>query len=952
MKRNLSSKFFNKTAVSRSSVYAIFTSTVAINLAMSPTLAFTSDTSDGLEHSQAKQRLAQAQRRLAQTPTPNPSATAFTEQAAVRPKEWKFQNEQEWIVDTTGHDVAEMLGYAKYGKSESKFAAKDLDFKTKTVDLGANSYSFTYAYKGEAPAEYKFSLQDYAWSPKNYEPLAKQLIEKFKLAATAPSVMPDDFMKNMGQADFDSLFKENIRISEALSKDPLDPSLHEQAAMLQAVFNMLEICGLFSDTRAPLSRMSAHLSLAKALNNDKLGSVGQIANIALESMSCRDGVAMPMVEEALKQQFSPEEKSILRALKIRGTGNWRIYVEAEATPLEDNQYGLRFTQTRGIEETMNKLVRKHGSLPIQWFRILDSGPKSVQTGHVIQAGIVSAELRDFLKSYNKYKGTNRDDVQNLIPELNLSSTRCFIADSGAQPLTVLSWDDVAAFHSRHIANALSSEYLFNARMYGVEQLAKQTADRAKSLFGKMNIFPLVNARFNLEEAERDKMLTDFQNLLVAHPELVTSYNWTTIAGNVARTAPQSSVLQPELWFDPPMPMGTVFYYCPRLKNNKTDVATLTELKRLSPYMPMICLAWVEKKYGEHPTSDQYREAFGPLVEFDIHAMKYVVGGEVKNPDKYIALSEKLCAEDPTEYSILAAYCVMNKRPEQAAKYFEKMVAEDEDAVSVANNSDWLIRYRYDHGQKDKARELAQFAAEVYSHRGLHAQARLFEREGNLKAAEENYRKISARYNDDWVLAAFMLRNASKNATYATEGEKLASKVFPTGMKKVKLADFKQKPTQGLKITDDKQAMQDPSLKNNAVVVAVNGYAVENKKQAQLAADISTSPIVTYIVWDGSAFKEAKEETVNNNEIGFHYEAMSSALTLDAANQKKAVQSLTDLKDRMMKQAADLQKQNLPPEEMLKRLFQQNNIPQSMYQNLLQQKAGQSAAGGGAPAKKP
>jgi len=938
MKRTSSLRDSSKSAVFRIPRHFLVLSGIAANLAVSPALGLTPDL---VQREEPSKGLFLAQ---------GPSATAFTEQAAVRPKEWKFQNEQEWIVDSTGHDVAEMLGYAKYWKTDSKFAVKDLDFKTSTVDLGANSYSFSYAFKGEAPAEYKFNLQDYAWSPKNYVPLAQQLIEKFKLSPASPSAIPDDFMKNVSQANFESLFKENIRLSEALSQNPLDPSLHEQAAMLQGVFNMLEICGLFSDTRAPLSRMCAHLSLAKALNNDRLSTVGQIANIALESMSCRDGVAMPMIEELEKQQLTATEKSVLRALKIRGTANWRYYVESEATPLEENQYGLRFSQTRGIEETMNKVMRKHGSLPIQWMRILDSGRKSVQTGHVIQAGIVSAELRDFLKSYNAYKGSSREDVQNLIPELNLASTRCFIADGGAQPLTVLSWDDVAAFHRRHLANAISSEYLFNARMYGVDQLAKQTASRARSLFAQLNILPLVCARFNLEESERDKMFADFQNLVVNHPEIVTAYNWTTITTTAGKLAPNASLLQPELWFNPPMPMGTVFYYCPDLKNQKLDLAELTELKKLSPYFPPIAMAWLEKKYGKTPTSEQAREAFGPLADFDVHAMSIIAHGEIQNPDKYIPLAEKLAEEDPDQYSSLGWYCVLHDRPEQAAKYFEKMVAVNQDGVNVANSSDWLIRYRAEHGKKDKARELADFAAEVYSNMGLQAQARYFEREGNLKAAEDDYRKIASRYDADQFLAAFMLRNAGKNPAYATMGEQLARKYFPAGMKKVKLIDYKSRPAQGMKVTRADWRSADPVIKEDAVIVAINGYAVENGKQADIARNMATTPIQTLIVWDGNSYKEVKRQTVHNNSLGIYFEPLVSEAALEKAKRQKAVQSLSDIKDNMMKQAAELQKQNLPPEEMLKRLFQQNNIPSSMYQNLLQQRAGKSAGAEKAPAK--
>lgn len=141
-------------------------------------------------------------------------------------------------------------------------------------------YAISSIKTGGAPSEYSFSLTDFAWSATNYKPLAKQIIEKLKLSPASASTIPDDFLPNIAKAEFSSLFAENTRISKALSENPLDPSLHEQAAMLQGAFSMLEICALFSDTRAPLNRMTAHQTLAKALNGDKLGTTGQIANIA------------------------------------------------------------------------------------------------------------------------------------------------------------------------------------------------------------------------------------------------------------------------------------------------------------------------------------------------------------------------------------------------------------------------------------------------------------------------------------------------------------------------------------------------------------------------------------------------------------------------------------------------------------------------------------------------
>ena len=872
-------------------------------------------------------------------------ASQYNIVAGQRPAEWKLQNEQEWIVDGVGRDVAEMLLFAKCAKDgKAKLSSSDINFTTKTVNPGTNSYSYKLDCKSpETSIDYAFTLQDYAWSPKNYEPFATQIMSALKLKASAPSAIPEDFLKNVAQAEFTSLFKENARISQALSANPLDPSLHEQAAMLQGAFNMLEICGMYSDTRAPLNRMSAHLAMARVLKQEKLSTVGQIANIALESMSCRDGVAVPMIEEMEKQNLSATERSFLRALKIRGTANYRYYIEAESTPIEENQYGLRFAQTRGIHEAMRAFARKHSPLSIHWKRILASGRMSVQIGHMLQAHQTSAEIADFIRDRKAYKNSSDENFPSFVEELNLLPTRCFTGDSNL-PLNVLSWDDVANFHSRHIANAIGDEYLFNARMYGVPELAEQTKTNAKKVFGKLHLMPIIQSRFNMEGDEKYAFLSSLQGLMVNHPELMTSHNWKTLTTLAAQVAPQVVLVQPELWFDPAMPMGTVFYFREDLSNCKKNLAELTEMKRLMPYLPPLCIQWTEKKYGPHPTAEQYREGFGPLADFDVNSMRMILYAEVGNPEKFLEIGAKIAKEDPSMYSDLGAYCVLHDLPEKAAEYFELALEKDTDAVRVSNISDWLVRYKFDHGQKDKAEELANSAAEVYSARGLLTLAELYERQGKLKEAEDILKKVEDRYEKTVVLLPFYLRNSDKDKRYAQEAGVLTKKFFPDGMKKVTLASFSVAPTTGMKVTGEDWLADKSPLKDGVVIVALNGYACSSKAQFDVARDLSTKPSVWVIYWNGKEYKERTHPTVHGKMLRVDVESLekkeataSGEAKVSPAERKAEIDALTKLKDNMMKQAEEMQKQtNMTPQQMLQKLLQQNNIPPAVLEKLRQQ----------------
>ncbi len=153
---------------------------------------------------------------------------------------WKYASEQEWIVDSIGRDIAEMLVFAKYrGDSAVKQTPESLNFKTATVDQQLNKYKFEVTLPNtKEPLIYEFVLAGYVWSPANYRPFAQTLLEKLKVKSEPASATPNNFLKTLSDADRHALYKKNERVSKALSEAPLDASLHQQAALLQATFEL------------------------------------------------------------------------------------------------------------------------------------------------------------------------------------------------------------------------------------------------------------------------------------------------------------------------------------------------------------------------------------------------------------------------------------------------------------------------------------------------------------------------------------------------------------------------------------------------------------------------------------------------------------------------------------------------------------------------------------------
>lgn len=811
---------------------------------------------------------------------PPPPSNPPSVNAEGKPTFWRWESEQEWIIDSIGKDIAEMLVYAKYHSDPAiKVSASSLKFQTTTVDKKANKYKFELVLPSTSEAvSHEFTINGYVWSPATYQPFVKQLMEALNLKADPTSSTPDNYLKILAGADMGQLFSENERISKALSETPLDPCLHEQAALLQATFDMLELAGNLSDTRAPLNRISAHLAIAENIaGSDHLTLVGNIADIALESMSCRDGIAVEKCDNLAKSQADDETaKSWLRALKIRSSGDYRLFDEKKQTPLEASQFGLRYANFLTADKTLN-YIHAHKCTPkLRWMRIATCSQPSVASGHEVDSQLFPTELNAFADDYKLYNKQTLD-LHSLVSELNKTSTRCLINENGTPKLIVLSWGDVAAYHARHILSAVTQAYNFYEYWYGVKEMADSTIKDATNLLGGMTLFPvaLQDVKDDHEHKEtNDKFYAGMEKLFVEHPELVVADTWIHTKESAKKSNPPGVIrTQPELWFSPPYPIGTAYYFLHRksLDTCKPDLAELTRLRELCPLDTGITWSWITKKYGEHPTGDQMREGFGKSVDYDLQAMRYCAQGDIDNPAKYEAVMQKISAFNPDDYFVLAYFMVQHKQPEKAAKYYEEGRNKAQDSVLAANSSTWLVNYYYDKGEKQKALEIAKDAADVYSMAGLCCLADLYDRMGELAKAEQLYIDANERYSKNYPLIGFYVRHADKNKKYADEAARLLKKDFPNGLKRIELSSLAAPPKLGVKVTYCDPLAQSLGLQTGSIIVGINGYKTDNETQFNIARKTTLNPNLKTTYFDRVKYKEVVVPTVMRNELGISVE---------------------------------------------------------------------------------
>ena len=84
-----------------------------------------------------------------------------------------------------------------------------------------------------------------------------------------------------------------------------------------------------------------------------------------------------------------------------------------------------------------------------------------------------------------------------------------------------------------------------------------------------------------------------------------------------------------------------------------------------------------------------------------------------------------------------------------------------DTVTAASSGQILMKCYLRAGETNKARQIADFAAETYSYDGLLAEAEFLEATGDYKGALDYYKKIEERYEMLGATVSFCERYKAK-----------------------------------------------------------------------------------------------------------------------------------------------------------------------------------------------
>jgi hypothetical protein len=784
-----------------------------------------------------------------------------------------YQTESEFIVEAIVSDLAEQVFYAKFHRlpDEKSFEVTVTEKPGSPRDTPVYELQVRLGPKQD-DVKSEVAVNGPIWFPGIYQPVVKALADAVGLKAGQFGVPEDTaLLSKLVEGSADTIEMENKDLSRSLQDDFENPMLHEEAAVLLGAFALREHSGHFFDIRAPLSGLTAQLAMARFLSGTNIyGINGRMADAISLTLSGDAAAALEQLDAINTNDTAVA--SFVRALRTRGTGDYRVLGQMDGlSQIECVEWFTALADYVSATEAWPKLSDTQ-KRTIDFVRVANQGSYSVEIGHELLDVSVPLEMREIGGVYqlSQHQKLSKD---GLVTSLNALPEYCFSRDAdGAVQVNVIGWGQWAAFFQRQLCHAIQQNYYFLESLWGVPEYAAEFSTKCDRTFSGLRLYPFVR-RFNCSnESSYHQSVDDGFKVTVASPQLVPADCWNYLCYKPRFASLYSPNPNPHIneWFNHNPPPGTVYDLNPRLNHpSLTDrpdaVAFFEKLSDLAPYDCRLAYFIQKRKFNNRPTYEQAIDLYSNVLPYSLFAMRTVAWTVEDKPDQYEKLMVQAAKLDPSCYYDLARYFQNRHDDDQAAQDYDLACAADQDSVRVSNFATWRVRYYLKHGQTDKARQIADFAGEVYSAGGLQAEALFFEMTSNYDEAFNWYAKNEERYNNAVPLLNFCLwyQALTGDHRFAPEVQKRMGKLFPKGIEEVSLNDFHGPPTDGVLIRQENKLLTAAGLKKGDVIVAVYGIRVHNMVQYAYGRVQKTTPELILIVWQGSGYREFKPSPPNH-----------------------------------------------------------------------------------------
>jgi tetratricopeptide (TPR) repeat protein len=766
--------------------------------------------------------------------------------------------EAAWIVSSVCDEIVRTAMFAARAEP-SAFTADLVAVTPKSKDGSGYHYAVDFHLPKQEVIHTVIDVPGSIWDPQAYLPFTRDVLARMAIEGEKPSgAIGGQPLVTLTNLRAEVIQKENHRISEWLTAHPLDPAAHEQAALVVGALGMRENCGSFFDTHDFCNHAAAHLALARALRADQsIGDAGAVAELLVgllvdTKQDCERRI------DALTARIgaAPELKPWTVAARLRNRRDYRILPNPEnATLLERIELFRATDESAGSAAACKALEGSLREPLADWTRILLEMSFSVEEGHQFTENALRLEFAEAARIFPEASAL-KPSAETLAKLYNREPGSLVIKGAdGAMKVSIIDDGMWAMFLQRHLCHTIESIHYFLRDKWGVKDEAVKFKISMSALFQPLTLFPLVSVDANDPDWVRNETVAA-NKLIETHPEWIPEDLW----GRFVRGQPSSGLMHPDRWYSPGLPPGTAYRFRTRAEIIKeirnSSLADAQRYFDLAPWQYNVAHNLYLARAAGRPNAALFKEVLGRFLDYYSPAMEGYAELVKDNPTEYIATMRRLADQNPGHFLQLGSYLAARHMDKEAADAYENALKLQVDSVWVSNNCQWIVNYYVDHGNVDRAMEIAKFAAEVYSSGGLETMGNLMERLNKLPEAEDYFQKIAERYNNNGALSAFYVRQYQKNPSspFAEKYRQLERAAFPSGLRNVSVGDFHEMPKSGVFIQNSNDLLQHAGMKPSDVIVALDGKRVDTFEQYNFVRAMTTSDEMDFIVWSNGNYR--------------------------------------------------------------------------------------------------
>ena len=780
------------------------------------------------------------------------------------PSGWEWKNEEHWAIDQMVKDIAEMIF----------FAAKEDTSKVlvKTVPVGVRVYSVTITSPHFAkPYESRLELQEFLWNPETFSPMVKDLLRLLDIKPTATPAT--GILQTLLTPRASEIEKAQAEVSSTLTTSPTSAGAHAQAALVLGVLGLFDQAGAFQDHRFILCRMVSHLALANGLRDADATPEGELARVGLLILMGRKSQAAREIADFRTDPVIPPAWA--NALFMFASGDWRQVKDPTKVSLAE---ALASFKGRSYHQGAD-----HGA---NW--IMDSGRNDVPLAYVARITMLgndySVSMAGLLAPPSvEWDLVDLQEVNRLRKRESLSSDLKICGALSAHPsrawnpatqnLEVIGWGLWAQHFQAVLLDDMMQTINYHYNMIGSKPDTLEYIDILERRFSNLEQFPVLQKRYASIRPEVYKnAILKAAYFTQQHPELLSDCNWTAL-NHVVGTNPLPKALpRYQDWLAVMMPFGTTYNWTHRVwemtEHTNMTLAEITQFHQWDPFNLSIIGFYLYTRFPDgNYTPEVVEMVCAATRDFNrLHYLERLRGAYPDHSPEELAVLREITEIDKEWRFTLADELVHQKREAEASQVYLKAFQETKNRIMASNGATWEVLYLYRTKQATQAEQIAQECAAVYSYRGLQTLALLREAQGRLSEAQREYAKIAERYDDAYVLPAFHYRNRLKSSECQRAWDQECKKLFPKGLQKFDAIQATAPPRHGLVLQDDSAYLRHRGIARDAILVALDGFNVENLEQYSLIRAFEWADGMRLMVYQGGKYTTITSD-FHNRSLG-------------------------------------------------------------------------------------